>query len=40
MGDDGVERRAKIHKQDPYKSPGTTQVLQDVMQSHVDCIVL
>ncbi len=33
--DDGVESRAEVHKQDPCIST----LLEDVVQSHVDCII-
>ncbi len=36
--DDGVKSSAEVDKQDPH-SPWSVQMLQDVMQSHVDCIV-
>nr|XP_049580550.1 ubiquinone biosynthesis protein COQ9, mitochondrial isoform X2 [Syngnathus scovelli] len=36
---DGIECRAEIHKQDPGVRPWGVQVVQDVVQSHVDRIV-
>lgn len=37
--DDGVESRAEVHKQDPCISPWFVQMLEDVVQSHIDCII-
>ncbi len=37
--DDGVKSRAEIYKQDPHISPCSVQMLQDEVQSHVDCII-
>ncbi len=37
--DDGVESGAEVHKQDPCISPWFVQMLEDVVQSHVDCII-
>ncbi len=37
--DDGVESGAEVHKQDPCISPRFVQMLEDVVQSHVDCII-
>ncbi len=36
--DDVVKSRAKVYKEDPYISPWSVQMLQDEVQSHVDCI--
>ncbi|KAM9833127.1 integrator complex subunit 6 isoform X3 [Syngnathus typhle] len=36
---DGVERRAEVHEQDPGVRSWGVQVVQDVVQSHVDCII-
>ncbi len=37
--DDGVKSGAEIYKQDPHISPWSVQMLQDEVQSHVDCII-
>ncbi len=37
--DDGVKSGAEVHKQDPHISPWSLQMLQDEVQSHVDCII-
>ncbi len=37
--DDGVKSGAEVHKQDPHISPWSVQMLQDEVQSHVDCII-
>ncbi len=37
--DDGVKNGADIYKQDPHISPWSVQMLQDDVQSHVDCII-
>ncbi len=37
--DDGVKSRAEVYKQDPHISPRSVQMLQDEVQSHVDCII-
>ncbi len=37
--DDGVKSRAEVYKQDPHISPWSVQMLQDEVQSHVDCII-
>ncbi len=37
--DDGVECRAEVHKQDPRICPWRVEVLQDVVQSHLDSII-
>ncbi len=37
--DDGVKSGAEFHKQDPRISPWSVQMLQDEVQSHVDCII-
>ena len=37
--DDGVKDRAEIHTQDPGVGSCGVQVLEDVMESKVDCIV-
>ncbi len=37
--DDGVKSRAEVYKQDPHISPWYVQMLQDEVQSHVDCII-
>ncbi len=37
--DDGVKSGAEVYKQDPHISPWSVQMLQDVVQSHVDCII-
>ncbi len=29
----------EVHKQDPHISPWSVQILQDKVQSHVDCIL-
>ncbi|XP_056147469.1 zinc finger protein 511 [Lampris incognitus] len=35
----GVERRAEVYKQDPCICHWVVKVFQDVVQSHVDCII-
>ncbi len=37
--DDGVKSGAEVYKQDPHISLWSVQMLQDVVQSHVDCII-
>ena len=37
--DNGVERRAEVHKQDPGIRPWVVEVVQYVLQSHVDSII-
>ncbi len=37
--DDGVKIGAEVYKQDPQISPWSVQMLQDEVQSHVDCII-
>ncbi len=37
--DDGVKSEAEVYKQDPHISPWSVQMLQDEVQSHVDCII-
>ncbi len=37
--DDGVKSGAEVYKQDPHISPWSVQMLQDEVQSHVDCII-
>lgn len=37
--DDGVECRAEVQKQDPYVHPWGVKLLENVVQSHVDCII-
>ncbi len=37
--DDGVNSGAEVYKQDPHISPRSVQMLQDEVQSHVDCII-
>src|SRR4029434_7470407 len=37
--DDGVKHRAEVYKQHPCICPLGVEVLQDVVQSHVDCII-
>ncbi len=37
--DDGVKSGAEVYKQDPHISPWYVQILQDEVQSHVDCII-
>ncbi len=34
-----VEGRTEVHKQDPHINPWFVQMLQDEVQSHVDCII-
>ncbi len=36
---DGVKSGAEVYKQDPHISPWSVQILQDKVQSHVDCII-
>lgn len=36
---DGVKSRTKVHKQDPGISSRAVEVLQDVMQPHIHCII-
>ncbi len=36
---DGVKSGAEVYKQDPHISPWSVQMLQDEVQSHVDCII-
>ncbi len=37
--DDGVKSGAVVYKEDPHISPWSVQMLQDEVQSHVDCII-
>ncbi len=37
--DDGVKSGAEVYKQDPHISTWSVQMLQDEVQSHVDCII-
>ncbi len=37
--DDGVKSRAEVYKQDLHISPWSLQMLQEEVQSHVDCII-
>ncbi len=37
--DDGVESGAEVHKQHACISPWFVQMLEEVLQSHVDCII-
>ncbi len=37
--DDGVKSGAEVYKQDPHISPWSVQMLQDEVQSQVDCII-
>ncbi len=34
-----LKAELKVHKQDPCISPWFVQMLEDVVQSHVDCII-
>jgi len=34
-----VLKADQVHKQDPHISPWSVQMLQNIMQSHVDCII-
>ncbi len=37
--DDGVKSGAEVYKQEPHISPWSVQMLQDEVQSYVDCII-
>ncbi len=37
--DDVVKSDAEVYEQDPHISPWSVQMLQDEVQSHVDCII-
>ncbi len=37
--DDGLKSGAEVYQQDPHISPWSVQMLQDEVQSHVDCII-
>lgn len=37
--DDGAECCSEVYKQDPYISPWTVKVMEDVVQSHFDGVI-